>query len=508
MTGTAEGVRVAVIGSGMSGLFMAKRCIDMGLPYTIYEKAGEVGGTWRDNRYPGLYVDIPSADYQLPFFPKYDWERSFASGPELGRYLVDLADALGIREHIRFHTEIVSARWLGDVWELTAASGQTFEAEVVVAATGFLHRPRIPAIDGLTDFAGPSFHSSAWPDGLDVTGKRVGIIGNGSSGIQILSALAYLDCEVTQFIRTPQWIEICENPFAPEDERRVARADPEQGKQIVATMRDRIGQDVRLTNPAWKLAPGPLRDGASAALREDLEIIRDPELRAALTPDYDPGCKRIPKSVHYFDAVQRDNVHIVRGRVAAVTPNAVVMDSGRSYEVDILVLATGFDAHAYMRPMSVLGVDGQPLDAAWRDGPYSYRGISVPGFPNFYLLHGPFSPVNNVNVPWTLQQETDYICALLEQVRTTRVSHAPTVAATERFIKLVQTALPPTVWAGDCDNWYKAGGNAIVWPWLEKEHREMFEHVELSDLVIARLERTVPAGTASARESPVGTGVG
>lgn len=504
MTGSTEGPRVAIIGSGMSGLFMAKRCLDRGLPFTIYEKAGEVGGTWRDNKYPGLFVDIPSADYQLSFFPKYDWKRSFASGPELGRYLIDVAEGIGAREHVRFNTEIVSSRWLGDVWELTSAAGETFEAEVLVAATGFLHRPRIPAIPGLTDFTGPSFHSSAWPEGLDVTGKRVGIIGNGSSGIQILSALAFMDCEVTQFIRTPQWIEICDNPHMPDDERELARSDPERGKQIQVTMRERIGQDVRLTNPNWKLAPGPLRDGAGAALREDLEGIRDPELRAALTPTYDPGCKRIPKSVHYYEAVQRENVTIVRGAVASVTPTAVVMNSGRSYDVDILILATGFDAHAYVRPMSIEGVDGVLLDEAWKEGPYSYRGISVPGFPNFYLLHGPFSPVNNVNVPWTLQQETDYICTLLDQVRAQRVAHAPTVAATERFRRMVENALPGTVWAGECDNWYKAGGTPILWPWLEKEHREMFEHVTLSDLVITRLERAeVREGTGFVREPAV-----
>jgi cation diffusion facilitator CzcD-associated flavoprotein CzcO len=477
---------VAIIGSGFSGLFMAKRCQDLGFTYQIFEKAGEVGGTWRDNRYPGLFIDLPYRDYHMPFHPKHDWDRAFASGAELQQYLVDVAEGIGSREHTVFDAEIAETRWCGDGWRLAAPDGRTWRADAVVAATGFLRVPRIPRIDGADTFAGPSFHSSRWPDGLDVSGKRVGIIGNGSSGIQILSALAHLDCQVTQFIRTPQWIEICPNPYLSESDRELLRTHPDEGPRIVEELRVAIGQDVRLTDPHWKLSDGDLRAGAGAALREDLEIIRDPQLRAMMTPDYEPGCKRIPKSVHYFDAIQRDNVQIRRGQVHRIGPSTVTMADGRSTEVDLIVYATGFDAHAYMRPMEVLGSGGVRLYDVWADGPYSYRGVAVPGFPNFFMLHGPYSPVNNVPVPYTLDHATGYIGELVARGARDGVAFAPSADATERFRRLVEHGIVGTIWAGSCDNWYKVDGRAVIWPWLEKEHRAMFESINLEDLEAVR----------------------
>jgi cation diffusion facilitator CzcD-associated flavoprotein CzcO len=305
-----------------------------------------------------------------------------------------------------------------------------------------------------------------------------------------------MDCEVTQFIRTPQWIEICPNPEMTPEQQQLARDDPEAGYEIGVQLRTAINQDVRLTNPRWKMAPGELRDAASAALREDLDYIQDPVLRAMMTPDYEPGCKRIPKSVHYFDAIGRDNVTIIRGQVAQITETGVTMSDGRHTDVDVIVWATGFDAHAYMRPMEVYGVGGHRLNDEWADGPYSYRGVSVPNFPNFYLLHGPYSPVNNVPVPRTLDHETGYICALIKEGEAQGVSYAPTPVATARFGRLVEENIRGTVWDGDCDNWYKVDGKAIIWPWFEPEHQTMFEAVAFEDLEVAPL-RPAPAPEAA-----------
>jgi cation diffusion facilitator CzcD-associated flavoprotein CzcO len=482
---TSKPFNVAVIGAGMSGLYMAKRLAEAGFAFTVYEKADEVGGTWRQNDYPGLFVDIPVSAYQLSFAPKYDWSRAYAPGPEIQRYLVQVADEHELRQHIVFGTEFVQTTWTGSQWELRSADGRIFTADAVVSATGFLHVPTLPAIPGIDSFKGEHFHSSRWPKGLDVTGKRVGVIGSGSSGIQIVSALAYLDCEVVQIVRTPQWIEVVDNPEITAELLERATLEPQQGKAVLAELERGINQDPRLQDPHWKLEPGPVRENAMQALREDLLIITDPELREKLTPDFPPGCKRIPKSPWYYTAVQEPSVTVVRGGVERIEPTGAVTDDETLHEFDIIVFATGFAGHAYMRPMQVLGLNGGRLDDVWADGPYSYRGVSVPGFPNFFLLHGPFSPVNNVPVPKTLDDEIGYICRVLAYVSAAGIATAPTEAATERFRARLDEALPNTVWYSGCDNWYKGHGRTpLIWPWYDTEHEQLFKDLALDDLEI------------------------
>jgi cation diffusion facilitator CzcD-associated flavoprotein CzcO len=494
----SSGPHVAVIGAGMSGLYMAKRLKDKGVSFAIYEKAGEVGGTWRENDYPGLFVDVPVSLYQLAFSPKYDWSHAYAPGPEIQQYLVQTADDQDLRQHIQFHTEFVEASWEGSDWALRASDGRVFRADVVVSATGFLHRPTVPPIPGMETFTGPSFHSSKWPKGLDVAGKRVGIVGSGSSGIQLVSALAYMDCEVTQFVRTPQWIETVDNPQAPEELLDRVRRDPGVGPAVLAELEAGINQDPRLRNPRWKTEQGPLREAAGQALREDLLAIADPELRRILTPDFPPGCKRVPKSSRYYQAVQEPNVHVVPGGVERVEPNGAVTSDGVLHELDVIVYATGFNAHAYMRPMQVTGVNGIQLDDVWTEGPFSYRGVAIPSFPNFFLLHGPFSPVNNVPVPKTLEDETGYVCRIVDLVESKGVAVWPTEEATGAFREWVGEALPNTVWADDCDNWYKGrGGTPIIWPWYDTEHERMFADLSLEDLELLPLD-TADASPAAA----------
>ncbi len=479
---------VAVIGAGMSGLYMAKRLHEMDVPFTVYEKAGEIGGTWRQNNYPGLYVDVPVSDYQLPFAPRYDWSHAFAPGPEIQRYLVAVTDEHDLRKHIEFNTEFVSARWAGNAWELRTSVGRVVTADVVVAATGFLRKPTIPMILGMDTFYGEWFHSSEWPQGLDVSGKRVGVVGSGSSGIQIVSALAYMDVQVTQFVRTPQWIETIDNPAATEPTLERVRADPTHGPTALAELEEGINQDVRLRNPRWKLAgAGPMREAANQALREDLLAIKDPQLRKHLTPNFPPGCKRIPKSPWYFKAVQEPNVRIVPHGVARVEPRGAVTPDGELHELDVIVYATGFDAHAYVRPMDVAGIGGIQLDEVWASGPFAYRGVAVPDFPNFFLLHGPFSPVNNVPVPKSLDGQINYVSRVMELIEAKSAAVWPTVQATDAFRRWVSAEVPETVWAYSCDSWYKdhGDGEAIIWPWYDTEHEEMFADFAVDDLELS-----------------------
>jgi len=487
-------LRVVIIGAGMSGLYMGRQLRARGIGFTILEQADEVGGTWRENRYPGLTVDIPAARYQLDFAPKYDFSAAFPSGPEIQEYLLDVADTEGLRPHIRFGTAVTECHWAGGEWTLSLSTGEQLGADVVVAATGFLRVPLIPELPGVETFTGRAFHSSRWPEGLDVTGKRIGIVGSGSSGIQLTAELGARGHAVTQFVRTPQWIETNRNPVLDDEQR--ARARSGAGPEVLAELMARIQQDPRLGDPYWKLAgAGAKREIAQQALREDVAAIRDPELRAALTPDFPPGCKRIPKSPTYYEVVQQANVRIVRAGVERVTPEGLVTPDGEVHEFDVVVWATGFDTHAYTSPMQVRGRDGRTLHEIWQGSPYSYRGVSMPGFPNLFLLHGPFSPINNVPVPDTLRDETGYICRLIEISARDRVAFEPTERATSAFRARLEELIPRTVWGDGCNNWYTGrNGIPVIWPWFEKEHKELFDDLAEQELARIPLAAAVGAG--------------
>jgi cation diffusion facilitator CzcD-associated flavoprotein CzcO len=489
---------VVVIGAGMGGLAAAEWLRRHGFTPIVLEKADEVGGTWRDNTYPGLYVDIPVSLYQMSFAPKDDWSHAYAPGAEIQEYLVGCFDQLDLRKYVTFGVEVTSAAWIDGRWLLRTGSGDTYTADAVIAATGFLHRKLMPRIEGMASFAGRSFHSSEWPRDLDVTGKRIGVVGTGSSGIQMVCALSEMDCEVVQYVRTPQWIETIKNPRASRFARLVGRTSRGLGQRLTRRLTEGIEQDPRLGDPWWKLEPGPKRDAAQQALREDLEAIRDPELRAVLTPDYPPGCKRIPKSPWYYEAVQRPNVHVISRGVDEICPEGVIAPDGTVESYDMIVYATGFDTHAYCRPMTVTGLDGVTLDEMWADDVYAYRGVAVPNLPNFYILNGPFSPVNNVTIPRTLDDELGWICEILGASVAGSCAFAPSHQLAEEYVDWIAAEVPRTVWVDQCDNWYTtaAGKTPIIWPWHDKEQTEMYRDVGLD-----RLDE-VPCRLGAAQQRP------
>ena len=421
--------RVVVIGAGFGGLTAAESLRQRGIDFAVYEKADDVGGTWRENTYPGLYVDVPSREYEFPFRPNYDWSRKFAPAPEIQAYIRKVTDELGLRRFIKFNEEIVSARFEDGRWRIVTAKGQTDIADAIICATGFLREPIYPDIEGRDSFAGPTFHSARWDHGVEIAGKRWGVIGGGASGVQITEALAYAPCEVTQFIRRAQWVWIRENPHTTRLERVLARL-PFSYRRVQKKL-----WDAKSAADQWRLEPGTQRQAMERQFEEFLAAVKDPELRRKLKPDYHLGCTRIPKSDrNYYEAVQQPNVHIEKGRIESILPRGVVMADGTQHDLDVLVYATGFDAHAYMRPMKVTGLNGLTVDELWKDSIFSYRGIALPGFPNLFVLFGPFSPVNNVSVPLGLVQEMNYILRVLDMARDRRSAVMPTAAATEKFV--------------------------------------------------------------------------
>lgn len=472
-------MKVGIIGAGMSGLFLAHHLAEAGIDYEIFEKRSGVGGTWFDNTYPGLHVDVITRSYEFPFARKNYWSKRYAPGSEISRYLTDFAREEGIVRNVRFNTEVRAATWENGAWTLGLSDGSTEVVDVVVAATGFLHLPTRPSFPGTDTFAGPSFHSAEWDHDVDLDGKRIGVVGTGSSGIQIVSELGKRGHQVTHFIRTPQWIQIRQNKKISLIERVLLRVPALAGYWDRRIMKLRVATE---GTENWRLVPGPERVAQTQRFYDELaEAVPDPVLRAKLTPNDPPGCKRIPKSPDYYQVIQQPNVTPVFGGVSEVRPDGIVDADGNVHELDVIVYATGFDTHAYMRPMEVNGPDGLTVEKMWADGVYSYRGIGLPGMPNFYLLNGPFAPVNSVAIPTCLRDEVGFLMKLLDITRREGVALAPTEEATQAFCDSVRAALPGTTYSL-CDNWYTdASGTAIIWPFTRQQHADQYADADVTD---------------------------
>src|SRR5215469_7791095 len=455
--------RIVVAGAGVSGLFMAETLKRAGIDFTVYEKAGEVGGTWRDNTFPGLFVDVLS--------------RKYAPATEIWAYIKKVARDRGLTKFIRFNEEIVAAWFTDGRWHVQTAKGRTDVADVFVCATGFLHKPLFPAIAGRESFAGPSFHSARWDHSVPYEGRRWGVIGSGASGVQITEALAWAGCDVTQFIRRAQWVHIRENPYATWRDKLKLRLPGGYARE-----QRRLWKQINELD-SWRLYPGQLREQMEREYASYLDHIKDVDLREKLTPEYNLGCTRIPKSDrNYYEAIQLPNAHIVKGSITRIAPDGVVMEDGTHVRLDVLVYATGFDVHAYMRPMNITGLNGVTIDEAWNDKVYSYGGIALPGFPNLFTLYGPFAPVNNVPVPLGLEQEIGFIMQLIGEARRRGAAVAPTAAATDKFIAKLDAAFPGTVWVGGCKNWYTSKQpTPVLWPFPQQQHKAFLEQVPVED---------------------------
>jgi cation diffusion facilitator CzcD-associated flavoprotein CzcO len=472
--------RVAVVGAGVAGIGLGVRLQRAGIDFTIFEKASQVGGTWRDNRYPGLTCDVPAFVYTYSFARDIACERVLASGHVILDYLQAVHRDFGLEAHTRCDTELTEARWDGRRWRLTSVHGDEGAYDVVVHACGFLHHPRLPDIEGLETFAGACFHSARWDDDAVLDAKRVGVVGTGSTGVQLTSALAGR-ARVSLFQRTPQWI--FPFPDFPVPERLRARVSrmPRLQHALVEGL-ERFGD--------WFIGTASRRPGIQRTLfrwgsRANLARVRDRSLRRRLLPRDEPMCKRPVMSTRFYRAIQQPGVELVDAPIARVEPRGVVTTDGRLHELDVLVLATGFHAHAYMRPMQVVGPAGQTLDEEWRAGPVAYRSIALAGFPNMFLMLGPHAPLLSVAIHETVERQADYIVQMIGALRGGAL--APTHAATDEWFAEIAEGLKGTVWDGDCNSWYFDQGRLpIIWPfdrarWLDLLAAPRLDHYETID---------------------------
>jgi cation diffusion facilitator CzcD-associated flavoprotein CzcO len=461
---------------------------------TIYEKAQGVGGTWRDNTYPGLTCDVPSRFYQFSFARKPDWSHLFSPGAEIHDYFTTVAHDFGLKDSIRFGTEVVHAEFAENHWRVLTSNGDTDEVDFLITATGILHHPRYPRIAGLETFAGAVFHSARWDHDVALRGKRVAVVGTGSTGVQIVCGLAGHAGHVELFQRSAQWVFPFPNPAYSRLGKALHRSVPALGRSIYYGYRAAIEFFAgALVKPGWR------RRMVSAACRANLRTVRDPQLRQALMPDHQPMCRRLIISGRFYRAIQRRDVDLVAAGIDHVTPEGILTTDGRLHEVDVIALATGFDAHAFMRPMNLVGERGVTLAQAWRDGPRAHLTVSLPGFPNFFMLLGPHSPVGNYSLTAIAETQAGYILDWIQRWRRREFDTvAPTQAATERFNAEMQAAMPDTVWATGCTSWYIGqDGHPELWPWNPSQLRVRLGQPELGDHDLRFQPATIAQGTLS-----------
>ncbi|MEU4728195.1 NAD(P)/FAD-dependent oxidoreductase [Streptomyces sp. NPDC023588] len=507
-----EHVRVAVIGSGFSGLGAAVRLRREGITdFVVLERGDAVGGTWRDNSYPGCACDVPSHLYSFSFAPHPDWPRTFSGQPAIRAYLEHVADTFGLRPHIRLASEVRMMRWDADElhWEIETARGE-LTADVVVSATGPLSEPKTPEIPGLAQFPGKVFHSARWDHDYDLTGKRVAVVGTGASAIQIVPAIAPDVQRLTLFQRTPPWV-------MPRTDRAITAVERWLHRQLPFTQAARRGlqwgiRDLQVS--AFTKRPNQLGLVEALAKANMARSIKDPALRAKLTPSYRIGCKRILLSSTYYPALARPNVDLVASGLKEIRGSVLVAADGTCTEVDAIIFGTGFHVTELPIAERVVGAEGKTLAAQWKDGMASLRGASAAGFPNWMTIIGPNTGLGNSSMILMIESQLNYMADYLRQLAVLggsslggKVALSARPSAVNKWNRHVQDRMKRTVWStGGCTSWYldAQGRNTTVWPGTTGEFRRETRTVDLAEYEVVRVrgrerERVpVPAGPEAA----------
>jgi len=477
--------RIVIIGAGMAGILSVIKLREAGYrDLVVYEKTDRIGGTWRENTYPGIACDVPAHLYTYSFEPNPDWSSTFASGEEIQRYFERVVEKYDVRPAVRFNEAIDACEFIDGRWRLKTSRGREDVADVVIAATGVLHHPSTPDIPGLSSFAGARFHSAQWDHSVPLEGKRVGVIGTGSTAIQITSAIAGKVGRYDLFQRTAQWVCPIENKAYTEAEKHAFRTDP----AALDTIRVEANEYFRVFSNAVIDAESEEMKQIEAACLANLEDnVKDPVLREKLRPNYRAGCKRLIFSSDFYDAVQHPNAHVITDPIECIEPQGVRLKTGELRELDVLVTATGFRVDSFIRPAVVKGRNGVDLDDVWADHPVAYLSISVPQFPNFFMLNGPNGPVGNFSLILIAENQLNYILQLMEKIREGRCREiAPKTDASVSFEATRIEAAKKSIWATGCKSWYlDKNGVPASWPWSRDRFFEVMEKPEFEAYELA-----------------------
>lgn len=474
---------VLIIGTGFGGLGMAINLKRAGIgPLLLLEKAADVGGCWRDNTYPGAACDVPSHLYSFSFEPKADWSRKFAPQPEIFAYLQHCARKYNILPHVRFNTEVAAASYdeAARQWQVETTDGRVFRARYLITACGQLSRPAYPRLPGVEQFAGTRFHSARWDHGYDLAGKTVAVVGTGASAIQFVPEIARKVRQLYLFQRTPPYV-------IPKPDRAYRAAEIGLLRRFpLLQTASRAG--IYLQHEARAIAFAKITRAMELFElqfhRHLRKQIKDPELRARLTPDYPMGCKRILISNNYYEALNRPNVELVTDDIDHVEAQAVITRDGSRRRVDAIIYGTGFQATEFLAPMRVTGRGGRDLNGAWRDGAEAYLGITVPGFPNLFLLYGPNTNLGHNSIVYMLESQFAHVLQCIRHVEAhglRAIDVRPEI--NRRYNDGIQRQVKHTVWNKGCSSWYidANGRHTVNWPTFTLSYRQLTRHLDTAD---------------------------
>ena len=490
--------RIAIVGSGFAGLGMAIKLKEAGIEdFVVLERAHDVGGTWRDNTYPGCACDVPSHLYSFSFAPNPGWSRTYSRQPEIQAYLRGCAERYGVIPHVRFGHDVQEASWDEDErrWTIETSRG-TVTADMVVAGLGGLSEPSTPDIPGLDSFEGPAFHSAQWDDTQDLRGKRVAVIGTGASAIQIVPAIQPEVAELHVYQRTPPWIVPRRDRPVTGPERRLYRALP------AAQLAMRAG--IYWARELFVLG---FMNRRLAKMQERLPLahlhhqVKDPELRRKLTPDYEMGCKRVLVSDDYYPAMTQPNVDLVTEGIREIRPHSIVAEDGTEREVDVIVLSTGFRVADMPAQEKLRGRGGKLLGDVWKGRPQAHRGTTIAGFPNLFMLLGPNTGLGHNSVVYMIEAQIAYVMDCLQTMRERGAAVVEVrQEAQDRFNERVQRATENTVWtSGGCVSWYldAEGKNRVLWPGFSWKFAQAVSRFKPDEYVLT------PAGSPAETPEPV-----
>jgi cation diffusion facilitator CzcD-associated flavoprotein CzcO len=495
-SGRANGQRrdfpVAIIGAGFAGIGMAIRLKIAGIEsFTIFERAHEIGGTWRDNTYPGAACDVPSHVYSLSFEPHPGWTRKFSPSEEIQAYLLGLVEKWQLRRHLRLGTEIVAAQFdEGDgIWTLATKAGETFTARVVVSCVGGLVDPAYPDIPGIGSFAGAMFHTARWDHDYDLSGRNIAVIGTGASAVQVVPAIAPRVRKLSVFQRTPGWVVPKNDKQYSERARRLYARFPlaqRASRLIQYGLSEVFGPMIFLDAPRLSAI------GERMSLQHLHAQVSDPQLRQKLTPTFQFGCKRILVSDDYWSTFERANVELVTAPIAEIRPTGIATRDGALREVDGIIFATGFAVGLAAAPFAVRGRGGRTLHDAWRAGAVAYKGMTVSGFPNWFILMGPNTGPGHTSVLVFTEAQIAHVLRAIGKIRQEDLRFLDIRQdVQDRYNRGIQRRMKHMVWSG-CKSWYLSGdgSNHALYPGFAAEYVLRARPFRPSEYEIATYERS------------------
>ena len=458
--------RIAIVGAGLSGIGAVIALRQAGYTdLTVYEKADKIGGTWRDNRYPGLSCDVPSYWYSYSFEPNPDWSYRFSYGPEIFKYVEHVAKKYDVMSIVNLNSPVTEMTYLGPKWRLKAEGHEEQVFDFLISATGILHHPNYPDIKGIDGFKGAMFHTARWDDSVSLDGKRVGIIGTGSTSAQIVGAVTEKVKKMSVFQRTPHWIAPLPQKKYGFIWKRILRACPWMHPHLSNFYKRHM-----LTTFA-KATIGDVKQQRKieqACLKTLAKDITDPALRVKLTPSYKATCKRLIFCSDFYPAISRDNAELVTDGIAGIEPEGIRTEDGRLHELDVLIIATGFKVSEFMLPAKVYGENKLELSEVWDGAPRAHRAMTIPNFPNFWMLEGPTGPVGNLSLISITETQLGYMIRCLDQMKAEKAASIAVKQDTfDTFNKAMAKEVAGTTWAtGGCDSWYiDKTGTPNLYPW-------------------------------------------